>query len=134
MNSLYKGFIPTSGKKPTMTFKDKTSSELLTLEQVKAFPEYAGVFADDTVLIDIDEEEQAKILLKIVQAKQLKCKVLATSRGMHFLFKTTEPMQNRTHCHLGIALTADIKGGGRASIEVLKYDGKEREVLYDTGE
>jgi putative DNA primase/helicase len=43
-------------------------------------------------------------------------------------------MPNRTHCKLGIGLTADIKGGGRASYEVLKYNGVEREVLYDTGE
>jgi putative DNA primase/helicase len=134
MNSLYKGFVPTSGKKSTMTFKDKSSSELLTLEQAQKFQEYAGILADDTVLVDIDDAEQSKILLKIVESLSLKCKVYATTRGMHFLFKTNKPMQNRTHCHLGIALTADIKGGGRASYQVLKFDGVEREVLYDTGE
>lgn len=134
MSNLYKGYVSTSGKKATMPFKDKSSSELLTLEQAQRFPEYAGILADDTVLVDIDDEEQSKIMLKIVEAKQLKCKVYATTRGMHFLFKTNQPMQNRTHCHLGIALTADIKGGGRASYQVLKFDGKEREVVYDTGE
>lgn len=132
MNSLYKGFVPTSGKKATMSFKDKSSSELLTLEQVQKFPEYAGILADDTVLVDIDDGDQSRILLKIVESLKLKCKVYATTRGMHFLFKTNKPMQNRTHCHLGIALTADIKGGGRASYQVLKYNGVEREVLYDT--
>lgn len=134
MNSLYKGFIPTSGKKATMTFKDKTSSDLLTLEQAQRFPEYAGILADDTVLVDIDDGEQSKILLKIVESLQLKCKVYATTRGMHFLFKIPNPMPNRTHCKLGIALTADIKGCGKASYQVLKFDDKEREVLYDTGE
>ena len=134
MNSLYKGFVPTSGKKSTMTFKDKSSSELLTLEQAQKFQEYAGILADDTVLVDIDDEAQSKILLKIVESLSLRCKVYATTRGMHFLFKTNQPMQNRTHCKLGIALTADIKGGGRASYQVLKFNGVEREVLYDTGE
>jgi putative DNA primase/helicase len=132
--SLYKGYVPTNNKRPSLPFKDKSSSELLTLEQAKAFPEYAGVFNDDTVLVDIDDKEQSDILFKIVTSLGLKCKVLATTRGKHFLFKTKEPMINRTHCHLGIALIADIKGGSRASIEVLKYDGKEREVLYDTEE
>ena len=134
MNSLYKGFVPTSGKKSTMTFKDKSSSELLTLEQAQKFQEYAGILADDTVLVDIDDEAQSKILLKIVESLSLRCKVYSTTRGMHFLFKTNKPMQNRTHCKLGIALTADIKGGGRASYQVLKFNGVEREVLYDTGE
>ena len=130
--SLYKGYVPTSGKRSTMPFKDKTASDLLTLEEAQKFSEYAGVLADDTVLVDIDDGEQAKLMLEIVKAKELRCKVIATSRGMHFLFKCSTPMPNRTHCKLAIGLTADLKGGGRASYEVLKYDGKEREVLYDT--
>ena len=132
--NLYKGYVSTSGKKSTMPFKDKTSAELLSLEEAQKFSEYAGILADDTVLVDIDDGEQSKILLNIVEAKGLKCKVLATTRGAHFLFKCDRPMQNRTHCKLGIGLTADIKGGGRASYEVLKYNGEEREVLYDTEE
>lgn len=128
---LYRGFVPTSGKKAVMAFKDKRTDELLKLEEASKFDEYAGVLADDTVLVDIDDEEQSKIMLDIVKARQIKCKVLATSRGMHFLFKCNGPMQNRTHCHIGVGLTADFKGGGRASYEVLKYNGVEREVLYD---
>ena len=128
---LYRGFVPTSGKKAVMAFKDKRADELLKLEEASKFDEYAGVLADDTVLVDIDDEEQSKIMLDIVKARQIKCKALATSRGMHFLFKCNSPMQNRTHCHIGVGLTADFKGGGRASYEVLKYNGVEREVLYD---
>lgn len=131
MVNLYKGFIPTNSKKAIMSFKDKTSAELLTLEEAQKFNEYAGILADNTVLVDIDDEEQSKILLKIVESRGLKCKVYKTTRGCHFLFKTDRPMQNRTHCKLAIGLTADIKGGGRASYQVLKFDGKEREVLYD---
>lgn len=129
--NLYKGYVPTSGKKSTMPFKDRDASDLLTLEEAQKFAEYAGILADDTVLIDIDDGEQSKIMLEIVKSKALNCKVIATSRGAHFLFKTDVPMQNRTHCKLAIGLTADIKGCGRASYEVLKFDGKEREVLYD---
>lgn len=130
--NLYRGYVPTSGKRSTMPFKDRDASDLLTLEEAQKFTEYAGILADDTVLVDIDDAEQSKIMLNIVRTKELKCKVLATSRGAHFLFKTDKPMQNRTHCKLGVGLTADIKGGGRASYEVLKFDGKERDVLYNS--
>lgn len=129
--NLYKGYVPTSGKKSTMPFKDKNSEELLTLEEVQKFSEYAGILDDDTVLVDIDDAEQSEVMLKIIENLGLNCKVLATSRGAHFLFKTDKPMLNRTHCKLAIGLTSDIKGGGRASYEVLKYDGKDRKVLYD---
>lgn len=134
MDTLYRGFVPTSNKKPQMSFKDRDSSELLTLEEAQKFSEYAGILADDTVLVDIDDGDQSKVMLDIVQSLGLKCKVLATTRGAHFLFKISQPMSNRTHCRLAVGLTADIKGGGRASIEVLKFNGQEREVLYDTGE
>lgn len=134
MQSLYRGFVPTSQKRSTMPFKDRDASDLLNLEEAQKFSEYAGILADDTVLVDIDNETESKIMLKVVESLGLKCKVIATTRGCHFLFKTDHPMQNRTHCKLGIGLTADIKGGGRASYEVLKFDGVEREVLYDTGE
>lgn len=129
--NLYKGFVPTSGKRSTMPFKDKRSDELLSLQEAQKFSEYAGVLADNTVLIDIDDGEQSKIMVHLVKSLELRCKVIATSRGAHFLFKTDRPMQNRTHCKLAIGLTADIKGGGRASYEVLKFDGVEREVIYD---
>lgn len=132
--NLYKGFVPTSGKMATMPFKDKTSAELLTLEQAQKFNEYAGILADDTILVDIDTEKETDILLNIVRSLNLKCKVLKSRSGGHFLFKIDKPMPNRTKVRLGIGIVADIKGCGRASYEVLKIDGKERELLYDTGD
>ena len=134
MNTLYKGFIPTSHKQAQMPFKDKTSAELLTLEEAQKFNEYAGILADDTILVDIDTERETEILLNIVKSLKLKCKVLKSRSGGHFLFKIDRPMPNRTKVHLGIGIIADIKGCGRASYEVLKIDGKERELLYDTGD
>lgn len=132
--SLYKGYVPTSGKMATMPFKDKSSADLLTLEEAQKFNEYAGILADDTILVDIDTEKETEILLNIVKSLKLKCKVLKSRSGGHFLFKIDRPMPNRTKVHLAIGIVADIKGCGRASYEVLKIDGKERELLYDTGD
>ena len=131
--NLYRGFVPTNGKKSVMPFKDKPSSELLTLGEAQRYSEYAGVLATTTVLIDIDDYEQSEILFNIVKTKGLQCKVIATTRGKHFLFHTDKPFVNRTHTKLGIGLTADIKGTNGSSYQVLKYGGVERTVLYDTG-
>ncbi len=132
--SFYKGFIPVKGKQSMMAYKNKSSSELLTLEEAQKFYEYAGVLADDSILVDIDTEKETEILLNIVKTLELKCKVLKSRSGGHFLFKIDRPMSNRTKINLGIGIKADIKGCGSNSYEVLKIDGKEREVLYDTGE
>ena len=131
--NLYTGFIPTSGKKAIMAFKNKSSSELLTLEEVQRYNEYAGVLSTSTVMIDIDDYEQSEILFNIVKEKNLQCKVIATRRGKHFLFHADRPFTNRTHTKIAIGLTADIKGTNGSSYQVLKLDGVEREVLYDTG-
>ena len=132
--SFYKGFIPTNGKQAMMSFKDKSSSELLTLEEAQKFNSYAGVLADDAILVDLDTERETEILLNVVKSLKLKCRVLKSRSGGHFLFKIDRPMPNRTKIKLGIGITADIKGCGSNSYEVLKIDGKEREVLYDAGE
>lgn len=129
---LYKGYVPCKNKKSLISFKGADKEDLLDLETAKKFPEYAGILNDDVVLIDIDDAEQSDIMLNIVKAKELKCKVIATTRGKHFLFLNNgNILNNRTHCKLAIGITADIKGCHKASYEVLKVDGKEREVLYD---
>lgn len=133
LRSFYRGYVACKGKKAISPFKNVPSSELLTLEEADRYAEYAGVLDEDSVLIDIDDSEQAQILLKIVKTRNVKCKVIATSRGYHFLFwNNGELLNNRTHCKLAIGITADIKGCGKASYEVLKVDGKTREIVYDS--
>jgi putative DNA primase/helicase len=73
-----------------MSFKDSDGSDLLTYSQVKNLPEYAGILADDAILIDVDDKEQSDKLLKIVEDKELICRVYKTTRGKHFLFKNTD--------------------------------------------
>lgn len=72
-----------------MPFKNATSEELLSYEQVKGLPEYAGILSDDTILVDVDDMDQSMALLTIIETLGLKCRVYATSRGKHFLFKNT---------------------------------------------
>lgn len=129
--TLYKGYVPTLNKKAQMPFKGKTSKQLLDLTSAQRLTEYAGILNDNTVLIDLDNQEQSNILLEIVTDLKLNCKVIKTTHGKHFLFHSNTEFTNRTNCQLAIGLRADIKGGGKASYEVLKFDNKERETLYD---
>lgn len=131
---LFKGYVKTKDKKCMMSFKNKSSSELLTYEQVKSLPEYAGILADDVILIDIDDMEQSEILMNIVEEKQLDCRVYQTTRGRHFVFKNKGVEKCKTHCKLAIGLTADIKVGCNNSYEILKYAGEERFIEWDVEE
>ncbi len=129
---LFKGYVETKDKKCIEKFKGRT--DFKTLEQVQLLPEYAGILGDETILIDIDDFETSEILLTIVRDLDLRCRVYKTTRGKHFLFKNKVVPTNKTKCRLAIGLLADIKLGSRNSYSVLKFDGKEREILYDVDE
>lgn len=129
---FFKGYVETKDKKCIEKFKNRT--DFKTFEQVQPLPEFAGILAADTILVDIDDYESSEILFKIVTELELRCRIYRTTRGKHFLFKNSGVETNKTGCKLAIGLTADIKIGTRNSYKVIKYDGKMREVLYDTAE
>ena len=112
---FFKGYVPTKNKRCLKTFKNKTSSELDTYDQVKELQEYAGILNNEIILIDIDDAETSEILLQIVKDKKLKCRVYQTTRGKHFLFKNKDVKTNRTKANLAIGIEADIKLGSRNS-------------------
>lgn len=129
---FFKGYVETKDKKCIEKFKDR--EDFKTFEQVQSLPEYAGILASETILVDIDDFATSEILFKIVKDKGLICRVYKTTRGKHFLFKNSGVGGNKTGCRLAIGLSADIKLGTRNSYEVLKFNGKQREVLYDNTE
>lgn len=129
---LFKGYVETKDKKCMEKFKGRT--DLKTFEQVQSLSEFAGILGEETILIDIDDFETSEIIFKIVKDLQLKCRVYKTSRGKHFLFKNKDVTTNKTGCKLAIGLDSDIKLGSRNSYSILKFGGKDREIIYDTPE
>ena len=130
---LYKGYLPTNGKVPKIKFKGKTE-DLLSFEQVKDLPEYAAILSDDVIVIDIDDGEQAEILMNIIEDLQIDCVVRQTSRGKHFLFKNSGVENCAQGRKLACGLTADIKIGSKNSTQQLKINGEERFIEWDCEE
>ena len=126
MQELFRGYLPTKEKTPLIKFKDAKP-----LSEVEDLPEYAGLLAEDVILIDIDNYEQSEKLMTIVEDLQLNCRVYQTTRGKHFLFHGGNIEKCGTHLKLAVGLEADIKIGNRNSISVLKYDNSVRKIIYD---
>lgn len=132
MYQLFKGYVPTKDKKCTMSFKGKSSDELLSLRDASKYDEFAGILNDNTILIDVDQEDQSEIMMRIVEDKQLACRVYQTTRGKHFLFKNDDRCdKNWIKQSLACGLKSDGKLGSRTSYSVLKYGGKDRKIIYD---
>lgn len=128
--SFFKGYVMTKDKKCVEKFKDR--SDFKTFEQVQSLPEYAGILAPNAILIDIDDMEQSELLLNIIDDEGIRCKVLKSRSGMHFLFKNSKITKCYTKTKLACGLSQiDIKSGFKNSYEVLKIDGKDRQVMYD---
>lgn len=127
---FFRGYIVTKNKKSIEKFKNR--EDFKTLDQVQSLPEYAGVLASDSILIDVDDMEQSQLLMKICEEEDIRCRILQSRSGMHFLFKNSKIEKCFTNTKLACGLVnIDIKSGFKNSIEVLKIDDKEREVLYD---
>ena len=126
MQQLFRGYLPTKDKTPLIKFKDAKP-----LSGVTHLSEYAGLLAENVILIDVDNYEQSEKLMDIVEDLQLNCRVYATTRGKHFLFYGGNINKCGTHLKLAVGIEADIKIGNHTSISVLKYDGKERKIIYD---
>ena len=136
IKDFYRGYIITNDKKSTMKFKNK---DVLTYAEVKDLPEYAGVLAENAVLVDIDDKygsirgrKLSDVLLDIVEDLQLKCRIHESRGGIHLLFKN-DGVHNKciTEKTLACGIPSDIKVGTKNSYEVLKINGEERFVLYD---
>ena len=127
---FFKGYVETKDKKCIEKFKGRT--DFKTLEEVQPLSEYAGILASDAILIDVDDLEQSQLLLKICEDEDIRCRILESRSGMHFLFKNSKIEKCFTKTKLACGLVdIDIKSGFKNSYEVLKIDGKERELLYD---
>ena len=137
MQELFKGYVPTQNKKCLMPFKNKTSKELKSFKEVENLSEYAGIIDDNVVLIDIDDYDESEILMNIVEDLQLACRVYETTRGKHFFFMNLDDKNEYilercgTHKTLACGLESDIKVGCKNSYSILKYDNKNRKIIYD---
>ncbi len=138
LKDFYRGFIKTKNKKSTMKFKN---TDLLSYDEVKDLPEYAGVLNDDAVLIDIDDKDYkirgkkpSDVLLDIIEDLQLNCRVHESRGGIHVLFKNDNRHKKcLTGKTLACGIPSDVKVG-TSSYEVLKIDNNERFILWDKDE
>ena len=129
---LFKGFLATKDKVARGKWGN---GDLLTLPQAKKRVEFAGVLAENVVLLDIDDARQSEIVMNIVEDLQLDCLVNQTTRGRHFFFRNDGAVEKcKTHVTLACGLEADFKVGDSNSYAVLKFDGQERFTEWEPAE
>nr|DAI21420.1 MAG TPA: dsDNA helicase [Caudoviricetes sp.] len=123
---MFKGYIPTRGKRPTESVKGR--SQFYTMNEVKDLNEYGGVLDDNFIMVDVDDRVQSIILKQILDDLEIKYHSLKTTRGMHFYFLNTNVTSNAIAVTTAVGITVDIKIGTKNAVVPLKLDGVEREL------
>ena len=118
-------YIKIDNNKVPLNSLDKT----YTYAEIENDPAVAILVPDGYVVLDLDNEDHFNCLCNIIDAKNIKCKIMKTSRGGHFWFKTADIMPNFININTPITLKTDIKCGGKKSLVTIKKDGKWRKWL-----
>jgi putative DNA primase/helicase len=121
-------YIILDGKTPTHSFKDGEGTK--SWSEAKDFDNVAVVVPKGYVVLDFDTTSDAEIMLSIVEALDLKTRVMKTTRGIHCWFKADdEEPKNFIKNRLAIGIYCDRKAGGRNAYVKIKQDGRAREWL-----
>lgn len=126
---MFKGYIPTNGKRPTEEYKNR--SEFYNLSDVEKLNSYGAVLNDDIIQIDIDDEEQSEIVFDIIQKQNIQCNILKTSRGKHFYFLNTNMDRRKQGYVTAIGVKVDTGLGTQNAVIPLKVDGKLRKWIKE---
>lgn len=127
---MFKGYIPTKGKRPIEPVRGRT--EFYPLDEVEHLQSYGGILKDDVIMVDSDDGEESEILYKITQDLNIKCNILKTTRGKHFYFKNTDIKSNKIGNQCPLSITLDYKLGNRNTVVPLKINGVNRKWLQKT--
>lgn|GEM_PF-211478 len=134
MINIFRGYVRTQNKRCIDKFNYKDGHKLKTFEQIKNLPEFAGILNGEWTVIDIDERTQAEKLYEIVISKNINCRVYETTRGKHFVFKSSPAIkQNHGGRFNAIGLKFDAKYGKNAYIMV-KFNNKWRKPVREFDE
>ena len=102
--------------------KKLTYDEVMDTEK---FPNYARVVPEDCMFIDFDNSEEAEEMYDIILRSKLRCLILETVKGYHFLFrKPNFYKKEMTGATNWFGYKFDTKGPG--SVQIIRVCGMER--------
>ena len=102
--------------------KKLTYDEVMDTEK---FPNYARVVPEDCMFIDFDNSEEAEEMYDIILHSKLKCLILETTKGYHFLFRKPDFYKKEmTGATNWFGYKFDTKGPG--SVQIIRVCGMER--------
>lgn len=105
-------------RKKTLTYDD------LKIDESDG-PNYARIVPEDCMFIDFDDSKEAAEMYDIILRSKLRCLILETTKGYHFLFRKPDFYKKEmTRATNWFGYKFDTKGPG--AVQILKVCGMER--------
>ena len=117
-------------KRATHKFKDGVGAK--TWDEVKDFDNVGLIVPKPFIVLDFDTKTDADIMLEIVEALDLKCRVMRTTRGIHVWFRSAEPWKCFKKTRLAIGIYSDCKSHSKNAYVKIKDSGAMREWIRKT--
>ena len=114
-------------KRATHGFKDGVGAK--TWQEVKEFDNVGLIVPKPFIVLDFDTKSDADIMLRIVEGLDLKCRIMKTTRGYHFWFRSTEPWKNFKKTRLAIGIYSDCRSHSKNAYVKIKDSGVMREWI-----
>lgn len=114
-------------KRATHGFKDGVGAK--TWKEVRDFDNVGLIVPKPFIVLDFDTKSDAEIMLRIVEALDLKCRVMRTTRGYHFWFRSNEPWKNFKKTRLAIGIYSDCRSHSKNAYVKIKDSGVMREWI-----
>ena len=103
--------------------------EFKSYNEVKDLDNLGILVEQPYVVLDVDDNFEFTVLNKIIKKEKVKCRVMKTTRGGHFWFKSIEPLKNHVHVNTPLSITVDVRSYGKKSLIKVKQQGEWREWL-----
>jgi putative DNA primase/helicase len=94
--------------------------------------DYGGKLHDNLCVVDVDDQDHADILTKIIEDLDIQCVIRKTSRGKHFYFRNNGYHSNKSTQACTIGINIELKVGKNQTLNPIKYQGKNREIERNT--
>ena len=114
-------------KRATHGFKDGVGAK--TWKEVRDFDNVGLIVPKPFIVLDFDTKSDAEIMLRIVEALDLKCRVMRTTRGFHFWFRSVDPWKNFKKTRLAIGIYSDCRSHSKNAYVKIKDSGVMREWI-----
>lgn len=114
-------------KKPNVTSVTEEYSK--GYEDIQSYDDFGATLNPNTIMVDIDNMDQAKKVKKILDKTKVNCIIIQTKNGMHFHFENTNIKSNKQHFYTPIGIKTETKYPHQNVVTPIKLNAEERKIL-----